>query len=150
MKKFLLLIAVAFMAVSVNAQSWGIGIKGGADYGLNIKKYNGGNNLEAVIDFHSHGFRLTGLYEWDQELGSGFHLYYGFGANLGLWERWVEEHHDGDAEFGLGISGVLGIEWHLPNNIPLTLAVDWTPSFELIPETGFWWKGIAGSIKYVF
>ncbi|MBR1627619.1 MAG: hypothetical protein IJ681_10820 [Bacteroidales bacterium] len=145
MKKVFVLIAVAFMAISVNAQNWGLGVKAGWDYGLNIKKYNGGTNLEGVIDFHHNGFRALGLYEWDNELGSGFHIYYGLGANIGVWDNDKDE-----SGFGLGINGVIGIEWHLPNNIPLTLALDWTPSFELIPDSDFYSKGLGFSVKYVW
>ena len=145
MKKVFILLAVAFVAINVNAQNWGIGAKFGWDSGLNIKKYNGGTNYEGVIDLHNHGFRVVGLYEWDKELGSGFHLYYGLGANLGVWDNEKDE-----SSFGLGVSGVIGVEWHFPNNIPLTLALDWTPTFELIPETEFWERGLGLSIKYVW
>lgn len=146
MKKILVLMTVAFLTLSVNAQNWGVGLKAGAwDYGLNIKKYQGSNNLEGVFDFHSNGFRALGLYEWTHKLGSGFQLYYGLGASLGLWDD-----ADDEAGFGLAINGVLGIEWHLPDNIPFSLALDWTPGFELIPSSGFYGRGVAFSVKYVW
>ncbi|MBO6117940.1 MAG: hypothetical protein J6P44_05280 [Bacteroidales bacterium] len=144
MKKMIVLLAIAFTAVGVNAQQWGVGVKAGWDYGLNIKKYNGATNYEAVMDFHDHGFRVLGLYEWDKELGNGFHLYYGLGANVGVWGK------DDDSGFGLGLDGVIGIEWHLPNDIPFTISLDWTPSLELIPSSRFYAKGLGLSVKYVW
>ena len=138
--------AVAFLTLSVNAQNWGVGLKAGAwDYGLNVKKYQGSTNLEGVFDFHANGFRALGLYEWTHDLGSGFQLYYGAGAAVGLWED-----SDDEAGFGLSINGIVGVEWHLPDNIPLTLALDYTPGFELIPSSGFYARGFAFSVKYVW
>ena len=144
MKKLFVLIAVVMMAVGLQAQNWGVGVKFGWDYGLNIKKYTGNNALEGVIDFHNGGFRATGLYEWEQKLDYGFRVYYGFGASLGMWDD-----YDDESGFGLGINGILGVEWH-PNAIPFTFALDWMPSFQLIPSSGFWAKGLAFSVKYVW
>lgn len=146
MKKILIVFAVAMMAIlpSVNAQNWGIGGKFGSDNGLNIKKYQGGTALEGVFAIHKHGFSATGLYEWNKELGSGFNLYYGLGATLGYWDN-----DDDESELGLGIDGIIGIEWFIPN-VPIALALDWMPQFQLIPETEFWAEGLSLSIKYVW
>ena len=149
MKKIFVMIAIVFMAVSIQAQNWGVGVKfGGWDYGLNIKQYRGATSLEGVFDFHRNGFRATGLYEWNNELGNGFVLYYGLGGSLGMWDE--NKEHNADNGFGLSINGVIGIEYHFSNGLPLTLALDWTPAFELIPDSYLYSKGLAFSVKYVW
>ncbi len=149
MKKILFVMFAAFLAIGVdaNAQSWGAGLKVGSDYGINVKRYMGGNAWEVVGAFHRGGFNVLGLYEWNISLGNGFTFYYGFGANLGVWDK---NDDDDSSDFGLGIDGVVGVEWQLPNNIPFALTLDWTPQFQLIPETEFWAKGISFGIKYVW
>lgn len=154
MKKILFVLLIALMAISTDAlaqrrghsaSNWGAGIKVGSDYGVNIKKYMGSNALEFVGAIHEDGFALTGLYEYNTSLGYGFSFYYGYGISLGVWE---DDHDDG--KMGIGIDGIIGVEWQLPNNIPLTMAIDWMPQFELIPETDFWAKGLSFSVKYMF
>lgn len=60
MKK--LLMAAFVVALSVlpfkasQAQNWGVGLRGGVDYGLTVKKYMGGNALDFTGHFHNHGF----------------------------------------------------------------------------------------------
>lgn len=126
------------------AQNWGIGVRGGVDYGLTVKKYMGGNALDFMGHFHNHGFQVAGLYEWNHGLGSGFTLYYGVGLSLGAWD----DSHD-DMAFGLGIDGIVGVEWQIPG-VPLALSLDWKPSFELMPDTDFYFKGFAFGVKYLF
>ncbi|MGP1515794.1 MAG: hypothetical protein ACTTJH_07555 [Bacteroidales bacterium] len=146
MKKFCIITMIVLATLVANAQNWGVGVKSGVwDYGFNIKKYEGINSMEGVFDFHQSGFRATGLYEWNQEIKSSLHLYYGLGASIGMWE---DGHNE--ADFGLGINATVGIEWHFPDDIPLSLALDWTPGFELIPASGFYGRGFAISIKYVW
>ena len=149
MKKFFFVMFAALLGLGINAnaQTWGIGGKFGADNGFNLKNYNGTNAMELVAAAHRGGFNLLGLYEWNVEIGNGFTLYYGFGANVGAWDK--DDDDDSD-EFGLGIDGVIGVEWKLPNNIPVALVLDYTPQLQLIPETEFWAKGFSFGIKYIW
>ncbi len=149
MKKilFVMFAAIFAMGINANAQSWGAGLKVGADFGFNVKRYMGGNSWEMVGAFHRGGFSLLGLYEWNQSLGNGFTFYYGLGANIGVWDK---NDDDDSSDLGVGIDGVIGIEWKLPNNIPFTLSLDWAPQFQLIPETEFWAKGFSLGIRYVW
>ena len=50
---------------------------------------------------------------------------------------------------GLGIDGVIGVEWKIPS-APFALSLDWKPSFELLPDTGLWFKGFGFGVKYLF
>ena len=143
MKKFMFMAFVAVLAIlplsNVKAQNWGVGLVGGFDYGIQVKKYMGGNNLDFRGHLHNHGFQVAGLYEWNHDLGSNFTLYYGAGAGLGTWR--ISADHD----MGFG----LDIEWQIPG-VPLALSLDYRPAFEILPSTSFYAKGFAFGIKYLF
>lgn len=149
MKKFMFMAFVAVLAIlplsNVKAQNWGVGLVGGFDYGIQVKKYMGGNNLDFRGHLHNHGFQVAGLYEWNHNLGSNFTLYYGAGAGLGTW-RISDEH---DMGFGLDIEGIVGVEWQIPG-VPLALSLDYRPAFQILPETDPYLKGFAFGIKYLF
>lgn len=149
MKKFMFMAFVAVLAIlplsNVKAQNWGVGLIGGIDSGIQVKKYMGGNALDFRGHLHNYGFQVAGLYEWNHDLGSNFTLYYGVGAGLGTWK--VDKDHD--MSFGLDIEAIVGIEWAIPG-VPLALSLDYRPAFEILPETSFYAKGFAFGIKYLF
>ncbi len=150
MKKFMLMAFVACLAIlplsNVKAQNWGVGLVGGFDSGIQVKKYMGANNLDFRGHLHNHGFQVAGLYEWNHDLGSNFTLYYGVGAGLGTWK--VTPEHD--MGFGLDVEAIVGVEWKLPISFPLAISLDYRPAFELLPTTGFYAKGFAFGVKYLF
>jgi hypothetical protein len=149
MKKFMLMAFVACLAIlplsNVKAQNWGVGVVGGFDYGLQVKKYMGANALDFRGHLHNNGFQVAGLYEWNHDLGSNFTLYYGVGAGLGTWKATKES----DMAFGLDVEGIVGVEWQIPG-VPLALSLDYRPAFEILPTTTFYAKGFAFGIKYLF
>jgi hypothetical protein len=149
MKKFMFMAFVAVLAIlplsNVKAQNWGVGLIGGFDSGIQVKKYMGANNLDFRGHLHNSGFQVAGLYEWNHDLGSNFTLYYGFGAGLGTWKQTA----DHDMAFGLDVEAIVGVEWRIPS-VPLALSLDYRPAFEVLPTTGFYAKGFAFGIKYLF
>ena len=149
MKKFMFLAVVACLSLlplsNVKAQNWGVGLIGGFDSGLQVKKYMGANNLDFRGHLHNYGFQVAGLYEWNHDLGNNFTLYYGFGAGLGTWKQTA----DHDMAFGLDVEAIVGVEWRIPS-VPLALSLDYRPAFEVLPTTGFYAKGFAFGIKYLF
>ncbi len=54
-----------------------------------------------------------------------------------------------NAELWAGIGAQLGLEYCF-EEIPLQLSLDWKPSFNLVPATGFGWQGLALGIRYLF
>jgi hypothetical protein len=149
MKKFMFMAFVAVLAIlplsNVKAQNWGVGLIGGFDSGIQVKKYMGANNLDFRGHLHNSGFQVAGLYEWNHDLGSNFTLYYGFGAGLGTWKQTA----DHDMAFGIDVEAIVGVEWRIPS-VPLALSLDYRPAFEVLPTTGFYAKGFAFGIKYLF
>ena len=131
--------------LSIAKENWAVGLVGGFDYGLQVKKYMGNSSLDFRGVLHCHGFQLAGLYEWNHNLGSNFTLYYGVGAGLGTWR--ISADHD--MGFGLDIEAIVGVEWQIPG-VPLALSLDYRPAFEILPEICFYAKGFAFGIKYLF
>ncbi|RXK60890.1 hypothetical protein ESA94_10560 [Lacibacter luteus] len=100
-----------------------IGAKLWTGGGVSIKTFIKDNNaLEFIGFFDRYGTRITGLYEIHGNLSSEGALkwYVGPGAHVGLYKGIT----------AVGIDGVVGIDYKF-TNMPLNLALDWQPSFEL-------------------
>ncbi len=116
-----------------------IGVKLWNGGGVTLKTFIAGNNaLEFIGYFDRYGTRITGLYEIHGNLSSEGALkwYFGPGAHVGLYKGIT----------AVGIDGVVGIDYKF-SNIPLNLALDWQPAFELGSgdRNGFYgnWGGFA-------
>ena len=153
MKKIVLLLFVVFSCNSLMAQNrttnsseykTAIGVKLWAGGGVSLKTFISDRNaLEFIGFFDRYGTRITGLYEIHGNLSSEGSLkwYVGPGAHVGLYKGIT----------AVGFDGVVGIDYKF-SNLPLNLALDWQPSFELGSGTrnGFNgnWGGFA--IRYTF
>src|SRR5947209_11031740 len=85
-----------------------IGVKIFDGGGISYKQFLNGNNAAEIIGyFYSKGFRLTGLYEIHNDLGStpGLKWYYGVGAHMGFYKS-LNGH---DRSTVLGADGVIGL-----------------------------------------
>ncbi len=132
MKKLILtlFLATTFLAASAqNSTAEGpdyktaIGAKLWTGGGISVKTFIKDNNaLEFIGYFDRYGTRITGLYEIHGNLSSEGALkwYVGPGAHVGLYKGIT----------AVGIDGVVGIDYKF-TNMPLNLALDWQPSFEL-------------------
>ena len=132
MKKLILSVffATAFIATSAqNSTAEGpdyktaIGAKLWTGGGISVKTFIKDNNaLEFIGYFDRYGTRITGLYEIHGNLSSEGALkwYVGPGAHVGLYKGIT----------AVGIDGVVGVDYKF-TNMPLNLALDWQPSFEL-------------------
>lgn len=133
MKKLILtlFIATAFLAASAQNETanspeykTAIGAKLWTGGGISVKTFIKDNNaLEFIGYFDRFGTRITGLYEIHGNLSSEGALkwYFGPGAHVGLYRGGVT---------AVGIDGVVGVDYKF-TNMPLNLALDWQPSFEL-------------------
>lgn len=100
-----------------------VGVKLWSGGGITLKTFiNEKNALEFIGYFDRYGTRITGLYEIHGNLNTegGLKWYIGPGAHVGLY-RGVT---------AVGIDGVVGLDYKF-SNLPLNLALDWQPSFEL-------------------
>ena len=157
MKKIIIAIVAVFaMSAAASAQFSGVGVRlgGGQGYGAELSTmWNFGNRVEIDLgwgngDNHTD-FTLTGIYQWQGELGSGFGWFAGAGARLAMW-TWDLPGNDG-ADFALAIAGQVGLEYNF-DAIPFQLTLDIRPQFWVLPdmEDRFQWGDIALGIRYRF
>lgn len=159
MKKFLLATIVLLSITSLHAQ-----MNEGSDYktAIGVKVYPGAISVKhflkptAAVEglgyVYADGFRLTGLYELHNNLGSveGLKWYVGAGAHFGVWsDHWKTRYPDRPDGINFGIDGVIGLDYKI-TGAPLNLSFDWQPSFNLIGYNYFegGWGGLG--IRYTF
>jgi hypothetical protein len=121
--------------------------------GITLKHFTQSNRaIEGIGYFWDQGFRFTGLYEIHGDINgaAGLKWYVGPGAHIQFWnDKWKKEFPTRDAGVGIGIDGVLGLDYKI-NGAPLNLSLDWQPSFNFVGYTYFegGWGGFA--IRYTF
>lgn len=145
MKKFLVMVTLLVATLTVSAQeyNWAVGLRGGGFSGLTAKQNMGANAIEAGLSLYSGGFAIDGVYEWQEPvIGDGFHIYYGAGAYAQI----------AGSFFGLGLEGVLGLEYRLPINFPLAISLDYRPGINVLGDAGvrFWGGNFGLGVKYCF
>lgn len=142
MKK-IFLIAIFLIAGIVQSQGQEIGIRFGEMIGNNVAVdgiFSVGefSRIHANISF-GDGLGIDALYQFlYKPLGDGFNWYVGAGPSMLI-----------DDPFYLGLSGEVGIEYHF-NNAPISIGLDYRPTFWLIEETDFEAGGFGLNIRYVF
>jgi len=141
---YTLLIALAclFFTTQSKAQDYTIaaGLKfGGYENGISGKYFMDKNvSLEGVLGFRHRGAVFSGLYEINQEAFNVPELkfYYGFGAHIGSMGAGQyktfngEYHYYNNAQLFLGVDGVVGLEYLIPNS-PIAVSLDLDPRVEL-------------------
>ena len=96
---------------------------------------------EAIVGTFSNGFSLTGLMEKMAPVvnAEGLYFYYGGGAHVAVYDdkkifysrfgREVKYHHNNDVAIGINVIG--GLEYKLPDNIPIAISMDVKPFIEI-------------------
>lgn len=151
MKKIIIAIVAVFAMgtmASAQIQDLGVRIGGGQGYGAELSTmWSFGNRVELDLGWGSHDnytdFTLTGIYQWQGELGSGFGWFAGVGARIAYWDGYE------DGNIALALAGQAGLEYNF-SAIPIQLTLDIRPAFYLIPDTYFHWGDIALGIRYRF
>lgn len=160
MKK-LVILSLLFALVAANQQeaqaqyySTSLGLKFGGYNGISAKHYlSDVNAVEGLLSFGWGGFAITGLYEWNWPAfdTDGLSWYVGGGAHLGVRDRRPHEtyYYDGDGGAFLGLDFIIGLEYTF-EEIPLNLALDWKPAFDIIGDQYFWAGDVALGVRYAF
>lgn len=135
---FLLLLAVAAAQAQYNTS---IGIRIGGTSGLTVKHfYRPTMAWEGIIGTFGNGFSMTALMEKHLPVHDavGLFVFYGGGAHLAFYnDRYATAHFGREIDYrqdnavGFGINGIVGVEYRLPDNIPLAVSVDLKPFLEL-------------------
>jgi hypothetical protein len=163
MKKIVFIGAFILLACNVSAQDYytAVGVRAGLTNGFTIKHFiTRVDAVEGILIFRKGGFRITGLYEFENEFyfdfdTTGFKWYYGFGVHFGYFKGSrddtigsFDDNHPGSVTI-IGADGIVGIEYTFRNS-PINLSLDWQPVFNLIGNTGWSSDTAALSIRYTF
>jgi len=142
MKKIICLIPVLFILFStLQAQNYktAVGARLGYPLSASIKHFiNDSHAVEAYVGTRGRfDYRFTSIsaaYQIHKPLSidgfDGLSWYYGFGGSVYFWS-WDDQYSFYANEFNgtsFGIQGYLGLDYKF-ENIPLSLTVDWVPSF---------------------
>lgn len=161
------IVALFAFAMSTQAQEQAIGIRfgsgnvKGAELSYQMPMGGETNRLQLdlgvgfdgddLVDYFSTG--LTGTYQWVFALADvdGLAWYAGAGATLGFWsyETSVIGYEYSDSGLGLGVGGIVGIEYTL-DGAPVQFSLDTRPMFNLVGSddyNGSW--GAAFAVRYV-
>ena len=157
--KRLAIVIILFLSMSIiQAQDYetSIGLRSGYSNGITVKHFGSQNYaFEGILATQYGGLIITGLYEFNNEFnGSDLNWYYGFGAHLAYFKGnrnhypyWWETNRT-EAYTVLGADAIIGIEYTF-HDIPISLSLDWKPSFNLFGHSGLLEDNFAFSIRYI-
>ena len=154
---FLVGIAITMATSNANAQSYknAIGGRFGNANGVSFKTgLSKGAMLELIgnvrgNDNYSYA-NLTALYEIYKPIGGapGLNWFYGAGASIGS-VKYKKFKNDDDSNIFLGLNGVLGLDYKF-KGAPINLSLDWIPTFQLTPNSGFYGGDIGLGVRFTF
>jgi hypothetical protein len=163
LKKFrntiLILLIVNVTTDSFSQQNYktalGLRLNGGA--GISVRhSLKENQSIEGILYTRWRGLNITGIYSVNYPVFDepGFNFFIGGGGHIGFWDRdrspwWDEDKKYGDTRMVLGIDGQIGLEYTF-KEIPLNLAIDWKPAFNIIGITNFWVGDAALSVRYTW
>ncbi len=149
----LLFVCLLFAGFSAQAQKQvggeiSVGGRFGGSSGVTLKKHNGYNTsaIEFIAQFKNFdkieeldGFSLSALYQKLAPMSGSKQVsaIFGVGASMNFKDQ-----------FDMGVSGMIGFDWRL-KAAPVTLQVDWMPTWFLIGENEFIFTNAAVSARYV-
>ena len=143
MKKLFILFAVLmFITTAASAQSE-LGIRGGDVSGGNVAidgiiSIGSWSRVHADLSFgNGVGIDLIWDFIYKPLGGEAFHWYAGVGPYAVI-----------DDPFTLGVAGELGLQYNF--QFPMSLSIDWRPTFRIIENTNFSAGGFGLNIRYVF
>lgn len=150
MKNLAVVLFFALLSTNLQAQKivggeWSVGSRLGGSSGISLKKHAEGNKsaFELIaanaFDKQVEGFSVTALSEKLAPLNGNGQLsaLFGGGINFNFKDK---------TKFG--VSGILGFDWRL-KKVPLTLQVDWLPTWFFVNENYFSRINGAFTIRYV-
>lgn len=141
------------VAGSVSAQSYSrpyktaIGVRVGGTSGVTLKHFNSNSMaVEGILGTFGNGFSVSALAERHANAfdAVGLNWYYGAGGHLAFYngnryyrfggrEVPYRDNHD----VGIGIDGIIGLEYTLPDDIPVTFSFDFKPFIEVDDDGDF-------------
>jgi hypothetical protein len=118
-----------------------LGVRIGGTSGVSIKHfYTNTAAFEGLIGTFGNGFSLTALLEKHRNAfeAPGLNWYWGAGAHVAFYNgnayykvggREISERESDDVAFG--VNGIIGLEYSLPEDIPVAFSLDFKPFVEI-------------------
>lgn len=163
--------AISFSTLQAQYYKHGLGLRLGNSYGLTYKHgFSDKVALEAILatryyggyNYHNgrkdgwwkrsggDGFTLGALIEYHLPIKdvSGLNWYFGAGAHIGSWRSYYDydNWYNDRAYFIFGLDVILGIEYSF-KEVPICLALDYKPAFNIIGYPRLWPDDVAFSIR---
>ncbi|MBP5171290.1 MAG: hypothetical protein ILP04_04445 [Bacteroidales bacterium] len=146
-KALLVLVAVFGLTAVMMAQPRTIGLRVGYGAEVSYQHLMGENFLEFDGGlFLNHGFYATGIYNFVFASEGDFNFYAGPGATVGFY-NYKDDAGATQSGLDVGASGMIGLEYNF--QIPLTLSLDWRPTFYFL-DGGFAAASFGLGIRYRF
>ena len=142
MKRYLLLF---FLMASLSLTAQEIGVRFGQVARNNVAVdavfYTNATRIHSNVSFGNNGVGIDALWDfiYDDINGESFNWYAGVGPSGNF----------GDDDFYFGVSGEIGIEY-LFNGVPITLGLDYRPTFWIVEDTDFEWGGFGLNARWRF
>lgn len=117
-----------------------VGLRAGGTTGIALKhNYEPNMALEGLLGFFRNGISVTGLLEIHTQAFDvkGLRWYYGPGAHIAFYSTghrgnaWRDTGYRDRQAVGFGINGVAGIEYRLPDNVPIIFSFEFKPFLEI-------------------
>ncbi len=133
---------------------YAVGLRLGPATGLSVQYFRTSEKVvEGILYTRYRGFSLAGLYELHHKAFDvrGLRWFGGFGAHISSY-RWFSGHPIWEDSFPgarlmCGVDGIIGLEYFLPD-IPVQIAVDWKPEYQLIGWSGWMMDSGAISVRW--
>lgn len=138
-----LIITLFFISFKLQAQyNTAVGFRVGGTTGIDGKFFTKQSRaVEAIIGSFGNGISITALAEQYSPVynAKGLYIYYGGGGHIAFYDgkssyygyfgREVNYHRNNDV--GLGINGIVGFEYRMPDGIPISFSLDIKPFMEM-------------------
>lgn len=122
-----------------------LGVRAGGTSGVTIKHFpktaSSSTAVEGIVGFFGNGFSVTGLLERHAQAFDlvGLSWYYGPGVHLAYYNNGVpysryrlrDVGYEPIDELGIGINGIVGLEYRIQDNVPIAFSVDLKPFLEV-------------------
>lgn len=132
---------LVFISINTIAQyNTSLGIRIGGTSGLSVKHfYKPTMAAEGILGTFGNGFSITMLLEKHMPVHEavGLYVYYGGGAHLAFYNNNRSSNFGREIDtrqnnpVGFGINGIVGIEYRLPDSIPISISLDLKPFIEV-------------------
>lgn len=138
-----LIVALFLLSSRSQAQyNTAIGLRVGGTTGIDGKFFTRQSHaIEGIVGWFGNGSSLTVLVEKYQPIynATGLYVYYGGGPHVAFYNgdgprysyfgRELTYHRNND--IALGINGIVGFEYRMPDGIPISFSIDLKPFIEL-------------------